>query len=169
MSSPGQKRWGCRHVMASFDSYSFCAWCRDKGKGKDPCIEKPDTTDCKFCNSLTEDQHLQLATPSYKLKKEKREAKKMEASSSPSKDSTSLVDPATVSVIGAVNVQVAIPFWWWAFYYSLRNLRKTSLPLLKPRLLDLRASRSQIQRLLNSTRNGPIDSIVWKPSSWPEF
>ena len=39
-----------------------------------------DTTDCKFCNSLTEDQRIQLATPSYKLKKEKREAKMLEAS-----------------------------------------------------------------------------------------
>ena len=66
-------------------------------------MEKPDTTDCKFCNSLTEDQRIQLATPSNKLKKEKREAKKLEASSTPSKDSASRVDPATVSVIGAVN------------------------------------------------------------------
>ena len=80
MSSPGQKRGDCCHVMASFDSYSFCAF------------------------SLTADQRLQLATLSYKLKKEKRGAKKMEAS--PSKDTSSdLIDPATVSVLGAVNVQ----------------------------------------------------------------
>ena len=85
--------------MASFESHSFCAQCKDKGKGKNPCIKKPDTTHCKFCDSLTEDQHLQLATPSYKLKKE------IEASATPNKDSTSLVDLATVSVIGGVNVQ----------------------------------------------------------------
>ena len=40
-----------------------------------------------------------MATPSYKLKKEKREAKRSD--SNPADDS-SLVDPATVSVIGAV-------------------------------------------------------------------
>ena len=69
MSSPGQKRGACGHVMANIDSHTFCAHCRDKGKGKDPCIEQPDTKDCKFCNSLIPEQHLQLATSSYKLKK----------------------------------------------------------------------------------------------------
>ena len=48
---------------------------------------------------------MQLATPSYKLKKEKREAKKLE--STPSKDSDTLVDPPSVSVIGAVSDQGA--------------------------------------------------------------
>ena len=42
----------------------------------------------------------QLATPTYKLKKEKRQAKRLEAT--PSKDS-SLVDPSTVAVIGDVS------------------------------------------------------------------
>ena len=70
MSSPAQKRGGCGHVMMSFDCHSFFARCRDEGKGKDPFVEKPDTTDFKFCNS--EDQRIQLATPSYKLKKELR-------------------------------------------------------------------------------------------------
>ena len=103
MSSPGQKRGACGHVMVSFDSHTFCAHCRDKDKGKDPCVEQPDTKDCKFCNSLTPEQCLQLATSSYKLKKEKREAKKLD--STPSKDSDTLVDPASVSVIGAVDDQ----------------------------------------------------------------
>ena len=58
--------------MASFDFHTFCARCRDKGKGKDPCIEQPDMKDCTFCNSLTPEQRLQLASPSYK-----REAKKL--------------------------------------------------------------------------------------------
>ena len=89
--------------MACFDSYTFCACCRDKGKGKDHCVEQSDTKDCKFCNSLTPEQRLQLATPSYKLKKEKREAKKLD--STPSKDSDTLVDPVSVSVIGAVDNQ----------------------------------------------------------------
>ena len=81
--------------MASFDSHTFCARCRDKGQ--------PDTKDCKFCNSLTPEEHLQLATPSYKLKTEKREAKKTD--STPSKDRDTLVDPASVSGIGAVDDQ----------------------------------------------------------------
>ena len=101
MSSPGQKRGACGHVIANFDSHSSCARCRDKGKGKDPCVENPETKDCKFCNSLTPEPRLQLATPSYKLKKEKWEAKKLE--STPSKDSDTLVDPASVSVIGVVS------------------------------------------------------------------
>ena len=67
MSSPGQKRGSCGHVMASFDCHSFCARCHDKGKGQDPCVEKKDSTDCKLCNSLTAEQPAQLATPSYKL------------------------------------------------------------------------------------------------------
>ena len=95
MSSPGQKRGSCGHAMASFDGHSFCARCRDKGKGEEPCISNKETTDCKFCNSLTPEQRMQLATPSYKIKKEKREAKR--ADSNPADDS-SLVDPATVSV-----------------------------------------------------------------------
>ena len=85
--------------MASFDGHSFCARCRDKKKGTDTCLEIL-TADCKFCLLLTPEQKAQLATPSYKLKKEKRDAKKAELFS-PSKDST-LVDPSTVSVIAPV-------------------------------------------------------------------
>ena len=77
MSSPGQKRGSCGHGMASFDGHLYCACCRDKGKGKDTCVESKDSSDCVHCNSLTPEQRAQLATPSYKLKKEKREAKKL--------------------------------------------------------------------------------------------
>ena len=111
MSSPDQKRGACGHVMVIFDSHSVCACCRDKGKEKDPCVENPQCSDCKFCNHLTPDQKAQLATPSYKLKKEKREARKLETDSSsttPVKDSVhspnpSFVDPASVQVIRAVD------------------------------------------------------------------
>ena len=103
MLSPGQKRGNCGHAMASFDGHSFCARCREKGK--DTCVESP-ITDCKFCLLLTPEQKAQLATPSYKLKKEKRDAKKAELSS-PSKDGT-LVDPATVSVIAAVSESASV-------------------------------------------------------------
>ena len=91
--------------MASFDGHAFCARCRDKKKGTDMCVESP-TKDCKFCLLLTPEQKLRLATPSYKLKKEKRDAKKAELSS-PSKDGT-LVDPSTVSVIGAVSDKASV-------------------------------------------------------------
>ena len=89
MSSPGLKRGSCGHAMASFDGHSFCARCRDKGKGEEPCVANKETADCKFCNPLTPEQRMQLATPSYKIKKEKREAKR--ADSNPADDS-SLVD-----------------------------------------------------------------------------
>ena len=102
--SSGQRRGTCGHAMASFDSHLACARCRDKGKGKDPCVEKPDI-DCSIC-SFSPEQRLQLATPSYKIKKDKREAKKLE--STPSKDTDSLVEPSTVTVLGAVDKQGAV-------------------------------------------------------------
>ena len=105
MSSPGQKRGSCGHAMASFDGHAFCARCRDKKKGTDTRVESP-TKDCKFCLLLTPEQKTQLATPSYKLKKEKRDAKKAELSS-PSKDGT-LVDPSAISVNGAVSDKVSV-------------------------------------------------------------
>ena len=87
--------------MASFDSHNFCARCREKGKGTDPCINK---NDCNSCNLLTEEQRLQLSTPSYRLKKEKRDLKK---SDTPKQDSSSssLIDPYSVTVVGAVDAQ----------------------------------------------------------------
>ena len=103
MSSPSQRRGGCGHMMAGFDPHSVYARCCDKKKGPDPCVEKPDA-DCALCNALTPDQLTQLSTPSYKLKKEKREAK-----STPVKEQASdtfspiLVDPALVSVVGVVH------------------------------------------------------------------
>ena len=83
MASPGQKCGGYGHIMAGFDNHPYCATCRDKGKGKDPCVDRPESTDC---NCLTTDQHAQLPTPTYKNKKEKREAKKMDVTSKPTKD-----------------------------------------------------------------------------------
>ena len=88
---------GCGH-------HSVCARCRDKKKGSDPCIKTPPAP-CVHCDALTPEQKDQLATPSYKLKKEKKEAK----SSTPLKESDTLsptlVDPALVSVVGVVDGQ----------------------------------------------------------------
>ena len=74
MSSPGQRRGSCGHAMENFDSHAFCARCREKGKGSDDCGKNPQSTDCKICSAFSEEQRLQLATPLYRIKKEKREA-----------------------------------------------------------------------------------------------
>ena len=107
MSSPGQRRGSCGHAMANFDSHAFCARCREKGKGSDDCVKNAQSTDCKICNAFSEEQRLQLATPSYRIKKEKREAKKLEATLA--KDSEELVDPSNVSVIGPVEKEANSP------------------------------------------------------------
>ena len=101
MSSPGQRRGACGHAMAIFDQHFYCARCREKNKGKDSCVESKDTTSCKFCSAFTPEQLAQISTPSYKIKKEKREARKS-VTATPTKDSSELVDPASVSVIGVV-------------------------------------------------------------------
>ena len=95
--------------MAGFDSHNFCARCREKGKGPDHCVSK---SDCNLCNVLNNDQCLQLSAPSYKrkkLKKEKHESMKSDKTDTPTKamhsDSSSLVDPALVLVVGAVDGQ----------------------------------------------------------------
>ena len=67
MASPGQKRGSCGHVMALFDSHLKCARCRDKGIGDDPCVKKKQ---CQICDNLSEQQKLQLATPTYRVRKE---------------------------------------------------------------------------------------------------
>ena len=89
-------------------SHSVCTRCHDKKKGQDPCVEKPGS-DCLHCNALTPEQLSHLSTPSYKIKKEKRELK----SSTPAKDppssdntlSPTLVDPELVLVVGVVDGQ----------------------------------------------------------------
>ena len=52
--------------MANFDQHAYCARCREKNKGKDPCVENKDTSTCKFCLALTPEQLAQISTPSYK-------------------------------------------------------------------------------------------------------
>ena len=94
-------------MMAGFDLHDFCARCHDKKKGKDPCVEKPGS-DCQHCNALTPEQLVQLSTPSYKLKKDKRDkADTIPSKNAPTKVTLSptLVDPARVSVIRAVDGQ----------------------------------------------------------------
>ena len=79
-------------MMAGFDLQNYCARCHDKKKGKDPCVEKPNL-ECQLCKALTPEEVSQLATPSYKLKKEKRD----KAESTPSKKDSSSATSVTLS------------------------------------------------------------------------
>ena len=92
MSSPGQRKGSCGHIMAFFDKHSRCARCRDKGQGNDPCVKH---VPCEFCDLLTPEQVLQLATPTYKIRKEKQKSK------------DALVDPSTVTVVSQVEQEGA--------------------------------------------------------------
>ena len=81
----------------------FCARCPQKGKGNDPCVAKQYNT---FCNILPSDQRARLATPSYKLKKEKRDLKERSDNSEAVIDTcSSLMDSALVSEMGVVEGQ----------------------------------------------------------------
>ena len=96
MSSPGQKQGSCGHIMALFDNHKKCARCREKGVGDDPCVKKQD---CQICKAFMPSQIIQLATPTYKARKERGEQKKSEASS----DVTpTLMDPSEVTLLGRV-------------------------------------------------------------------
>ena len=93
MSSPGQKKGTCGHIMALFDGHLKCVRCRDKGIGDDPCVLK---RDCPISKAFTPEQILQLATPTYRERKNKE--KKVSASPTPT-----LMDPSQVSVLGRVD------------------------------------------------------------------
>ena len=73
MASPGdkkgQRRGLCDHIMASFDVHKCCARCRDKGIGDDDCVEK---RSCVICDGFRETQKEMLATPTYKIRKDKK-------------------------------------------------------------------------------------------------
>ena len=80
----------------------FTGWrdrsrCRDKGLGDDPCVQKKE---CAICRGFTPEQTLQLSTPTYRDRKDK---KATAFSSTPT-----LVDPAHVSVLGKVEKVKAV-------------------------------------------------------------
>ena len=97
MSSPGQKRRTCGHVMAVFDNHKKCACCRDKGVGDDPCVKKQE---CKICQALTPAQLKQLSTLTYQSRNE-RELKS--SSDSLASATPTLVHPSDISVLGRVH------------------------------------------------------------------
>ena len=90
----------CGHVMAGFDEHAHCTRCRDKLKGDDPRVSKKP---CSFYDVLTPEQKLQISTPSYQKKKEKREQKAATVDKSAENVSETLVDPCLVSVVGVVS------------------------------------------------------------------
>ena len=101
MSSPGQKRGTCGHAMAIFDTHKKCARCRDKGVGDDPCVKK---LDCPICKAFTPAQMNQLSTPTYRARKERSEQKK---SGDVEGTTSTLVDPASITVLGQVSSEKA--------------------------------------------------------------
>ena len=98
MSSPGQRRGSCGHAMAGFDTHSKCARCRDKGLGDDPCVSKKE---CLICKGFTPEQTLQLATPTYRDRKEKK-------TTTMTNSTPTLMDPAHVSVLARVEKVKAV-------------------------------------------------------------
>ena len=85
--------------MAVFDGHLKCARCRAKGVGDDLCVLKKD---CSICKALTPEQLQQLATPTYRDRKN-RDEKTVSASPTPT-----LVDPSQVNVLGWVDGEKAI-------------------------------------------------------------
>ena len=73
MASPGdrkgQRRGSCGHAMASFDLHDKCARCRDKNIGKDDCVLNKS---CSICDGFSDSQRDMLATPTYKIRKDKK-------------------------------------------------------------------------------------------------
>ena len=79
--------------MASFDQHSRCARCRDKGHGNDACVKK---LPCEFCELLTPEQVLQLSSPTYKLRKDRKQERE------------SLVDLSSVTVLSSVDQEKSV-------------------------------------------------------------
>ena len=72
--------------MVSFDMHDKCARCRDKLIAEDKCVlKKP----CAVCDGFSESQHELLATPTYRILKDKKAGL--------------LVSPKEVTVISTVD------------------------------------------------------------------
>ena len=92
MASPGdkkgQRKGSCGHIMAGFDPHDKCARCRDKRIGEDNCVlDRP----CQICDAFFDSQKELLATPSYRIRKDKKAGL--------------LVSPKDVTVISSVDTE----------------------------------------------------------------
>ena len=90
MASPGelkgQRKGSCGHIMAVFDQHEKCARCCEKKLGQDLCVLG---NKCLICEGFTDLQREKLATPSYKIRKERKAGL--------------LVSPKEVTVLGSLN------------------------------------------------------------------
>ena len=102
MSSPGQKRGTCSHVMALYNSHKKCARCREKGVGDDLCVKK---MDCQICKAFMPVQIQQLSTPTYKSRKERNQKKT--GTDSPASATPTHVEPSEVTLLGRVHKESA--------------------------------------------------------------
>ena len=75
-----------------------CAYCRDKGVGEDLCVQKKD---CPFCKAFIAEHIQQLATPTYRTRKEK-EHSNMTVTSTPATSIPTLMDPKDCKLIRRV-------------------------------------------------------------------
>ena len=87
-------------ILWLFNGHLKCTRCRDKGVGDDTCVLKHD---CPICKAFTPERIPQLATPTYRDRKNKGKDKKVSASPTPT-----LVDPSQVSVLGWVDGEKAV-------------------------------------------------------------
>ena len=165
MSSPSQRRGICGHLMAGFDPHKVCARCRDKKKGQDPCVEHPNK-DCLLCNTLTPAQKEQLSTPSYKLKKERKDSK---VSATPTKDSadTTLVDPDLVTVVGVVDDQTSAQT---SEPVERKKKSETKKSAPKPAKMDksAKASSSKVPTTSTSQSSSADDRITDLDRQWSD-
>ena len=151
--------------MAIFDGHAYCARCRDKGKGEEPCIANKETLDCTICNSLTPEQRTQLATPSYKIKKEKREAKRLDSNPS---DEVALVDPDTVSVIGVVGESSSAQT---SSAPPEKKTKKDKAPTKGKKSVEISSTDSKISQLDDkwSERFNRLEALLLSKSFQPSF
>ena len=73
MSSSGQSKGSCGHIMASFDSHQKCEHCHEKGVGTNRCVLGEES--CPLCAATAPEERVQLSVCSYKQKKEKKKDK----------------------------------------------------------------------------------------------
>ena len=121
-----------------------------KCKVSDPCMLK---LDCLNCNILTTDQWAQVATPSYKIKKEKRDSKSDKSDKIEAEDTSSL-NLALVLVVGVLNDQKKVKSPGKSMMRD-KGKKKLSTPLTA--------------RLKPCIRNGHNNFQGLRQCCWPEL
>ena len=99
MSSPGKREARVAILWLCLMATSSARDGRNKGVRNDPCVLKKN---CPICKAFTPEQIQQLATPTYRDRKNK-EKEMVSASPTPT-----LVDPSQVNVLGRVEGQKVV-------------------------------------------------------------